>query len=369
MEGPDLPPPPSGLLRAAAWSGALLLIAAFLVVLATFGAMLRVVVVPMLVAMLGMALLHPLFRLLRRWKLPGWLAAGLTTMVLALGLIVAGYVVVSAMMQHGADIATAVRDGAQQLTEELGLPRDVLENAVEAFRQTSEAMTGRMAEGLVTGVTLAVQVVVGGLLSLVLTFFLLRDGYRLPGLFRSLAPTPYGEQIEHLARTGFRAMSGFMRGVTIVALIDAVFIFIGLLVLGVPGATGLAVLIFLGGYVPFIGAFLSGTVAVLVAFADQGLSVALWVLAVVVVVQQVEGNVLEPIVQSRTVALHPALVLIAITAGGGLAGIVGVLLAIPLTAAVVAILRELRGQDPMRRPDRADPKRRRAEPEPEPEHS
>ncbi|MDB1088682.1 AI-2E family transporter [Streptomyces sp. ACA25] len=344
MEQPGLPLPPKGLLRAAGWSAALLLILALLGVLTFLATLLQVVVVPVLIATLGMALLYPLCRLLQRLHLPAWLAAALTTAVLAFSILVAGYVIVTALTEHGPDIAEGAQDAAGQLAEQFGLPGDLLGQAVDALRQAGEAMSGQIAQGLVTGVTLTVQIVIGGLLALVLTFFLLRDGHRLPGLLRGAAPAPYGEQLENLGRIGFRAMSGFMRGITLVSLIDAVLILIGLFVLGVPGAIGLAVLIFIGGYVPFVGALLSGAVAVLVAFADRGPMIALWVLVLIVAVQQLEGNLLEPIVQSRTVKLHPALVLIAITAGGGLAGIVGVLVAVPLTAAVVAILREVRGQ-------------------------
>lgn len=346
MDKTDLPTPPAGLVRAAFWSAALLVIGALLLALVTMAARLQIVVVPMLVATLGTALLYPLHRRLRALRLPGWLAAGLTTAVLALGVAVSGYVIVTALAEHGPEIAVGMQEGIVQLSEELGLPREQLAEAVGALRQAGEALAGQVAQGVLTGVTIAVQIVVGGLFALVLTFFMLRDGHRLPALIRSAAPEPYGSRLEHLGRTGFWAMSGFMRGITIVSLIDAVLILIGLLILGVPGAVGLAVLIFIGGYVPFIGALLSGAVAVLVAFADRGLLIAVWTLALIVVVQQLEGNLLEPIVQSRTVRLHPAVVLIAITGGGGLAGIVGVLVAVPLTAALVAILRELRGSGP-----------------------
>jgi predicted PurR-regulated permease PerM len=145
-----------------------------------------------------------------------------------------------------------------------------------------------------------------------------------------------------MAHRAWAALSGFMRGTTVIALIDAVFILVGLLILGVPGAAGLAALVFVGAYVPFIGAFLSGSVAVLVALGDQGIGTALWTLGVVLAVQVLEGNLLQPVIQSRTVDLHPAVVMLAVTAGTAVAGILGALLAVPLTAAAFGVVAEWR---------------------------
>ncbi len=148
-----------------------------------------------------------------------------------------------------------------------------------------------------------------------------------------------------------------MRGTTVVALIDAVFITTGLLILRVPGALGLGAIVFIGAYVPYVGAFVSGAAAVLVALADRGLAIAAWTLGVVLAVQVLEGNILQPMVQSRTVRIHPAVILVALTAGATLAGIVGVLLAVPVTAAVFGVVHELRtryaesGEPPTGGPD------------------
>lgn len=134
-----------------------------------------------------------------------------------------------------------------------------------------------------------------------------------------------------------------MRGTTVIALIDAFFITVGLVVLGVPGAPGLGALVFMGAYIPYVGAFLSGTVAVLVALADGGLATALWALGVVLAVQALEGYILQPLIQSRTVQLHPATIMVVVIAGGGVAGVIGALLAVPVSAAVLGIISVLRG--------------------------
>ncbi|MCL6739279.1 AI-2E family transporter, partial [Streptomyces neyagawaensis] len=142
----------------------------------------------------------------------------------------------------------------------------------------------------------------------------------------------------------FQAIEGFMRGTTIIAFIDGVCIAIGLLVLQVPGAVGLGALVFVGAYIPYLGAFLSGAVAILVAFADRGLVTALWAVGVVFAVQILEGNVLQPMIHSRTVQMHPAAILLALTAGASIAGILGMLLSVPLTAAAFGVLSELRSR-------------------------
>ncbi|MGI5393840.1 AI-2E family transporter [Streptomyces sp. CA-251251] len=111
----------------------------------------------------------------------------------------------------------------------------------------------------------------------------------------------------------------------------------------VPGAVGLGALVFVGAYIPYLGAFISGTAAILVALADRGFVIAPWALGVVLAVQVLEGHVLQPMVQSRNVRMHPAIVLLALTAGASAAGVLGMLLAVPLTAAAFGVVHELRG--------------------------
>lgn len=179
-------------------------------------------------------------------------------------------------------------------------------------------------------------------LALLLVFFFLRDSDRVAGALRTLAPRGTADLVEAMARRAFGAVEGFMRGTTLIALIDALCITVGLLILRVPGAVGLGALVFVGAFLPYLGAFISGAVAVLVALADRGFVIALWALGVVLAVQVLEGHVLQPMIQSRTVQMHPAVVLLAITAGASVAGILGMLLAVPLTAAVFGVVHELR---------------------------
>ena len=132
-------------------------------------------------------------------------------------------------------------------------------------------------------------------------------------------------------------LGGFIRTQAIVSLIDAFFIGLGLVILGVPLALVLATLTFLGGFIPIVGAFVAGALAVLVALVANGPTTALIVLVIIIAVQQLEGNVLQPILQSRSMNLHPAIVLLAVTGGGSVFGIIGAFLAVP-AAAVAAVL-------------------------------
>lgn len=216
---------------------------------------------------------------------------------------------------------------------------DNAKNLVEKFGASA-------AGGLLSGISLVGSLVATSVLALLLTFFFLRDSDRAVNLAHSVAPRGTGDLVEAMGRRAFEAVEGFMRGTTFIALIDAVCITVGLLILDVPGAVGLGALVFVGAYIPYLGAFLSGAVAVLVALADRGLVIALWALGVVLAVQVLEGHVLQPMIQSRTVQMHPAMIMIALTAGASVAGLLGMLLAVPLCAAAFGVLGELRTSGP-----------------------
>jgi predicted PurR-regulated permease PerM len=154
-----------------------------------------------------------------------------------------------------------------------------------------------------------------------------------------------------LSEKTWSTLSEFIRQQAFVGFIDALFIGIGLLVLGVPLVVPLAVLTFLGAFIPIIGAFVAGAFAVLIALVSKGFTVALIVLAIVVVVQQLEGNVLQPIIQGRGFNLHAGVVILAVTAGGSLAGIIGAFLAVPVAALVAVVYRYVRDQLDGRSPE------------------
>ncbi|MFD9574526.1 AI-2E family transporter [Streptomyces sp. NPDC059982] len=339
MPTPLLPAP---VRRLAAWCAVVLLVAGVLALGIWLCVFLRSVVTPVLLAVLGTALLGPLHRRLVRKGMNRSLAAGLTCLAVVAVVGGATYVVALALFETGDQIVDALARAGRGIAEHFGAAGTSLEDVAGNAKDLLAKFGGSAASGLLSGVGAVASMIATGALALVLVFFFLRDSDRATGALRALVPSRSGDLVEAMARRAFRAVEGFMRGTTFVALVDAVLIGTALLVLRVPGALGLAALVFITAYVPYLGAFLSGAVAVLVALADRGWVIALWVLAVVLAVQMIEGYVLQPLVQSRTVQMHPAVVMLAITAGASLAGILGMLLAVPLTAAVTGTLTELR---------------------------
>lgn len=302
----------------------------------------RTAVVPVLLALLGSALLGPVYRWLVRSGVQRSLAAGLTCAAVVAVVGGAVYIVVAALIDTGDQIVASLRAAAQDLARHFGAAGTSLDDLAANARELLSKFGGTAASGVISGVSVVGEIIAMAVLALLLVFFFLRDSGRAVGALRSLVPRGGGDTAEAMARRAFEAVEGFMRGTTFIALIDALCITVGLLVLDVPGAAGLGALVFVGAYIPYLGAFISGAVAVLVALADRGFVIALWALGVVLAVQVLEGHVLQPLIQSRTVQMHPAVVMVTITGGASVAGIVGMLLAVPLTAAAFGVAHELR---------------------------
>ncbi|MFD8414850.1 MULTISPECIES: AI-2E family transporter [unclassified Streptomyces] len=332
--------------RLAAWCVVVLLVTGVAAVGVWLCIVFKAAVTPVLLALLGTALLGPLHRRLVRMKVNPSLAAALTCLAV---LAVAGgatYIVVSALLNTGDQIVSALRRAGEDLAEHFGAAGTSLEDLASHAKDLLAKFGGTAASGVIAGLSVVAEVMAMAALALLLMFFFLRDAQRVAEALHGLGPHGRGEVVEAMARRAFDAVEGFMRGTTFIALIDAVLITVGLLVLQVPGAVGLGALVFLGAYIPYLGAFLSGALAVLVAFADRGWVIGLWVVALVVAVQLVEGHFLQPVVQSRTVQMHPAVVMLAITAGASVAGILGMLLSVPLAAAAFGMVSELRARRP-----------------------
>ncbi|MGW7572659.1 AI-2E family transporter [Streptomyces sp. NPDC054765] len=328
--------------RAAAWCVVVLLIATVVALGVWLCVELSAAVTPVLLALLGSGLLGPLYRRLVAMRLNRSLAAGLTCAVLVVVVGGAGYIVVSALVDTGDQIISSLKDAAKDLSQHFGAAGTSLDDLASRSKGLVSKFGGTAASGLLAGVSVVGQFLAASVLALLLTFFFLRDSDKAVRALNDWAPGSSAPQLERMARRGFQAIEGFMRGTTVIALIDATCITIGLLILRVPGAVGLGALVFVGAYIPYLGAFISGAVAILVALADRGFVIALWALGVVLAVQVLEGHVLQPMIQSRTVQMHPATVMLAITAGAAVAGILGMLLSVPLTAAVSGVLHELR---------------------------
>lgn len=223
----------------------------------------------------------------------------------------------------------------------LGLDDDTMNDRINSAVQWLQRESGNIAGEIFSGIGVATSVLVTLGVVLVLTFFFLKDGERFLPWVRSIVGQRAGWHLTELLTRSWVTLSGFIRAQAFVSLVDAVFIGLGLIILKVPMALALAVLTFLGGFIPIVGAFVAGTLAVVVALVSLGMTKAIIVLLIVLAVQQLEGNILSPLLQSRAMNLHPVIVLMAVTLGSSLFGIVGAFLAVPFAAMVAVLLRYL----------------------------
>jgi putative heme transporter len=307
------------------------------------------VIWPLLIALLLTTLTWPLVRFLRRHGWPPALAASLITvlfLVVAAGIMVG---IVAPVVAESGTLADGVGDGVQQLRDwAAGPPLNIDDAQVSSTLDSAvdriQSSVGSIATATLTGVTTAVNGLITTILALFLMFFFLKDGPRfLPWLGRQL-PGRLATDIPVIASRGWETLGAFVRSQALVGLLDAVAIGIGLWIVGVPLVLPLAVLTFVSAFVPIVGALFAGFVAVLIALVSNGWTDALIVLAIIIGVQQLEGNVFQPILQSRGLGLHAAVVLLAVTLGGNLYGIVGSLLAVPVAALMAVIWNYMREQ-------------------------
>jgi predicted PurR-regulated permease PerM len=333
---------PTPVRRLAAWCAVILLVCGVVYVGIRLCVEFRTAVVPVLLALLGTALLGPFHRRLVKARVNRSVAAGVTCVAVLAVVGGAVYIVVAALVDSGDEIVTSLKNAAQDVARHFGAAGTSLDDIASNARELLTKFGGTAASGVISGVSVVGEAIAMAVLALLLVFFFLRDSDRAVGAMRAVAPHDAADTVEAMARRAYQAVEGFMRGTTLIAFIDALCITVGLLVLDVPGAVGLGALVLVGAYIPYLGAFISGAVAVLVALADRGFVIALWALGVVLAVQVLEGHVLQPMIQSRTVQMHPAVVMVTITAGASVAGILGMLLAVPLTAAAFGVLHELR---------------------------
>jgi predicted PurR-regulated permease PerM len=330
-------------------SAQLLLIVAAIVVIGYVLGKLWVVLLPVVLGLLFSTVLWPATRFLRRHGWPPPLAAAVVLLVF-LGAI-SGIIAVIApqVVGQAEELANQFSGGLQEVQRWLAGPpfdlgEDQIGNAVDSVINTVQSNAQNIAGYAVTTATTIGNAVVNLVLALVLTFFFLKDGPRwTPWLAAQTGPRA-APHVAALSLKAWQTLSEFIRQQALVGFVDAFFIGLGLLVLDVPLVLPLAVLTFFGAFVPIIGAFVAGAFAVLIALVSVGFTKALIVLAIVVAVQQLEGNVLQPIIQGRGLNLHAAVVILAVTAGSSLAGIIGAFLSVPVAALIAVAYRYGRDQ-------------------------
>lgn len=349
-DDPGKPPPDrgmvigTGLLWLAKWSVCIVAVAAGAWVLAYLVAKLWVVVLPVLLALVVATVLWPPTRWLTRHRFPP--AAAAATVVLGFLALFAGIIalIVPSVVDQAPELADRSSAGVHQVQDwlqgpPLNIRQEQLDSAVDSIVNRLQSSSERIASGVFSGVSTATSTVVTLFLVLILTFFFIKDGPRFLPWLHALLGSRGGRHFEEVLNRVWVTLGGFIRTQALVSLIDAVFIGAGLVILHVPLAMVLAVITFIGGFVPMVGAFVAGALAVLVALVANGFTTALIVLGIIIAVQQIEGNVLQPVLQSRSMKLHAVIVLLAVTAGGSIFGIVGAFLAVPVAAVVAVVVR------------------------------
>ena len=334
---------PRGLAVASAVTLRALIVLAGVVVVALGAARMMLLVLPVIISVLLTTLLAPLARRLeaRGWRpSPAALASVLLALVIFFGLWA---LIIPGVLSQSDDLFGNLQDGTKQavsVLEPLGIGRGDVDKAIDEGLKSVQG--GAVANEVLSGAVLLTQWAAATVLIVVLTFFFIRDGARIWDWLVELFHEDRQPVLREVGARSWGALSAYVQGVFLVATIDAVLIGAGLLALGVPVAMPLIVLTFVAAFFPIVGAFTAGAAAVLVALVANGLPAALVILAIIVAVQQLEGNVFYPIVVGRKLQLHPVGILLALTAGGVLAGVAGAFLAIPVAAVAAAVLGYMR---------------------------
>jgi predicted PurR-regulated permease PerM len=337
--------------KAAAWAWRLLAIVAFAVVLLWVIRRLEVIVVPVALALMVTALMIPAVDFLDRRGAP---RGGAVALVLLTGIAIVGGMLTFVVSQF----VTGLPGLVEQVTHSIEsartwliegpahLSKDQITNAgnsaIEALRNNQEKLTS----GALSTAATVTEIVTGALLTLFTLIFFLHGGRNIWQFVTTIFPGNVRERVRDAGRAGFGSLIGYVRATFLVALVDAVGIGTGVAIMGVPLALPLASLVFLGAFIPLVGAVIAGFLAVVVALIAKGLIYALITLALIIAVQQLEGHVLQPLVMGRAVSVHPLAVVLAIAAGGVLAGIVGALLAVPTVAFLNSAIRVLTAAEP-----------------------
>ena len=303
---------------------------------------LKLVVIPLLIALILAAALSPVIKFLRARGVSAILATWIT---LVAGIVVFGGLVtliVLAVRDQWGELVTSASEGIDQLHEfvENG-PFPVDQAQLDAFRDSvvDFLTSSQFGSGALAGVSVAGELITGILLAVVILFFFLKDGDKIWAFFLRPFSGHVLDRGQRIGRTAVKTLGGYVRGTATVAAVDAIAIGVGVAIIGVPLALPLAVIVFLSAFIPLIGATVAGILAALVALVANGPVAALIVVIIVIAVNQLEGNFLQPVVMAQSLKLHPLVILLALTAGTILGGIIGAVLSVPIAAVGWAIVK------------------------------
>lgn len=335
---------PRGLRIAGAWSWRTLALVAVIVLVCIVIIELRVIVIPVLIAIVLTALLNPVMTLLARWHVPRGLAVAITMIGFLAVVAALLWLVINQIYGEAGELQDRSVDAYHSfLTWLRDSPLQIGDADIAKYLDSIWAMIQKDSSAIWSG-ALSVGTTVGHigaglLLTLFSMLFILLDGKGIWRWVVSLMPRNARAAIDGAGKAGWTTLTNYSRTQVLVATIDAIGIGLGAVFLGLPLALPIAVLVFLGSFVPIVGAVLTGAVAVLIALVYNGLWPALIMLIIVLAVQQIEGHVLQPLLMGSAVHVHPLAVVLSVTAGSMLAGIPGAFFAVPLVAVVNVMTR------------------------------
>ena len=338
--------------KTAAWSWRLLVIFAALLAVLWLVVHLEVIVVPVLLATMVAALLLPVVDLL---DVRGCNRGAAVALVLLTAIVVVGGLLTFVVSQFIEGAPALVEQVARSITGarqslEAGVfshfTNEQIKSASDAAIDALKNNQAKLTSGAFSTAGTIAEIVTGALLMFFTLIFLLHGGRNIFGFLTRAFPAIVRDRVRAAGRSGFHSLIGYVRATFLVALVDAAGIGTGLAIMGIPLALPLASLVFLGAFIPLVGAVLTGGLAVIVALIAKGWVYALITLGLIIAVQQLEAHVLQPLVMGRAVSIHPLAVVLAIAAGGVLAGIIGALLAVPIVAFCNSAVRVLIADDP-----------------------
>ena len=337
---------PRGIRVAAAWSWRLILIGLALAGFLWLVVQVRIIIIPLLIAILLTALLAPVVTWFQRYGAPRWLGviAALLMFFTAVGLLITLIVTQSRSgfedVVHRSEIVwQRALDWLERNVE--AMSAEELDEFVAQVMSTIEDHQSEIWSGALGVATTAGQVVAGSLLVIFSLIFLLIDGKRIWFWVLGFLPARAHAPVDTAGRAGWVSVGQYVRVQIFVAFVDAVGIGVGAALLGVPLPIPIAILVFLGSFIPFLGAIVTGAFAVFIALVYNGPVNAAMMLGVVILVNQIEGHVLQPLVMGNAVRVHPLGVVLAVSTGALLAGIPGALFAVPVAAAANSIVNAL----------------------------
>lgn len=329
---------PYALRFSAAWAWRLLLVVALVYVFLQIFALLSVVLVPVIIGLLLSAAASPMVDRLQAWGLP----RGVATMLIILAGIVVLVALIALVAQQFSsgfgDLRTSFNDSLDKLTDyliNLGLSHQQLDDFFDRIRDAvSGSGQGNIGGTVVRASTTAGHLLAGLFITLFSTIFLTYDGRGIWRWIVRLFPEPARDRVHGSGEKAWAVLTAYVRATVVIAFTDAVFISLIALLLGLKFVVPIGVLVFIGAFIPVVGAFVSGIAAVAVALVTQGPVTALIMFGGVLAIQQVEGHVLQPFLMGRLVRVHPLAVVLVIAIGALSAGIFGALIAVPLTAII-----------------------------------